>query len=984
MAPERWQQIKEIFQNAHELEETARPAYLDEACAGDPSLRAEVESLLAADEKAPSFFEKPAAAVAPLFSDEPNGNWEGRRIGPYRLQREIGRGGMGLVYLAARDDGQYQKQAAVKLIKRGMDTDEILRRFRHERQTLATLDHPNIARLLDGGVTEEGLPYFVMEYIDGLPIDVYCDSHQLNTVERLKLFRQVCAAVQYAHQNLIVHRDLKPSNILVTKEGVPKLLDFGIAKLLQHDASSPALEMTMTGMRLLTPDYASPEQARGEAISTVSDVYSLGVLLYKLLTGHRPYRFTSYSPAEIERVICEMVPEKPSTAISRVEPANGKGEHSLNPEIIGSARDGSPQKLRKRLRGDIDNIVLKALRKEPQRRYSSVEQFSEDIRRHLQGLPVIARPDTLGYRAGKFVQRHKFGVAAASLLVTLALGFGIMTKVQANRIALERDKAEQVSQFLVDIFQVSDPSEARGDTITAREILAKGAERISKELRNQQEVQATLMDVIGRVYHKLGLYEKATPILETALVTRQKLLGTAHPEVAASLNHLASLQIAKGNFVAADSLLQKSLEIRHGLFGKENLEVAENLANLASLSYQKEDYKTAEPFCREALNIRRKLLGAEHLLVCQSMSDLAIVLTRKRDFAAADSLLRTALAIQRKLLGAEHPEVASALYNLAELLGFQGDLAGAMSSYREALALRRKILGNDHPDVAITLGSMAGILLKQGNSQEALAMSREALTIIRKNNRSDIPDAARILYNLASALHNNGEHAAAVPLYREVLTINRKRFGNESTSIATILNSLAAPLYSMNDFKAAESLYREALAMRRKLVGNEHLLVCQSLNNLASLLYDKGEFTEAEKLFREAVKMRDRILPAGAPFAAASLANLGSLLVDKGSFQEAEGLLRESLQIWHEKFSGNAVAVLAIAETENAFGSCLAAEQLYSEAESLLVNSYLIIKDKRGEQHIRTRRAIQRLVRLYQACGKPGKAAEYRALLPAP
>lgn len=353
MTSERWQLIKDLFNATLERGPKQWAKFLDVACPDDPSLRAEVESLLAAHEQAPSLFEKTAGQLASAWlTDAPAGLTEGSRVGPYRLQREIGRGGMGVVYLAHRDDRQYEKQVAIKLVKRGMDTDDILRRFRHERQTLATLDHPNIARLLDGGVTEDGLPYFVMEYIEGLPLDAYCDLHKLNTIARLQLFLTVCSAVHYAHQNLIVHRDLKPGNILVTAEGAPKLLDFGIAKLLHQGPSAQSLAHTMSGAWMMTPEYASPEQVRHEPITTASDVYSLGALLYKLLSGHRPYRFTNFSPQEIERVICEQQPQRPSTAVSRVEQVaedDGKPIKTFSPETISTTREGSLEKLRRRL-----------------------------------------------------------------------------------------------------------------------------------------------------------------------------------------------------------------------------------------------------------------------------------------------------------------------------------------------------------------------------------------------------------------------------------------------------------------------------------------------------------------------------------------------------------------------------------------------------------------------------------------------------------
>lgn len=366
----------------------------------------------------------------------------GRHIGPYKVLREIGHGGMGVVYLAARDDREYKKRAAIKLVKRGMDTNSILRRFRNERQILADLDHPNIAKLLDGGTTEDGLSYFVMDYVEGLPIDLYCDTHKLPTAERLKLFRMVCSAVEYAHQQGAVHRDLKPSNVLVTAEGVPKLLDFGIAKLLNPELSSQTMEPTAT-LRPMTPEYASPEQARGQAITPASDIYSLGVLLYELLTGHRPYRIKNHTPQEIERVICEEEPEKPSTMISRIEEIikpDGTNRVTITPESVSKTRDGQPSTLRRRLAGDIDNIVMTALRKEPERRYASVEQFSADIRRHLEGLPVTARKDTLWYCTAKFIKRNRAGalaVLAGMILALVAVGLYLLIgRSQINSIAV--------------------------------------------------------------------------------------------------------------------------------------------------------------------------------------------------------------------------------------------------------------------------------------------------------------------------------------------------------------------------------------------------------------------------------------------------------------------------------------------------------------------------------------------------------------------
>jgi serine/threonine protein kinase/tetratricopeptide (TPR) repeat protein len=427
--PEKWERVKALFQSALERAPTEREGFLAQASGGDRSLRAEVESLLASHQNAHHFvgiLSQPLAANSP--APEIQDPLIGRLIGSYRVVRQIGRGGMAIVYLGVRADDQYRKQVAIKLVLPGFDTKEVLRRFRNERQTLAGLDHPNIVRLLDGGNTDQGLPYLVMDYVDGVPIDHYCDLHRLPTTERLQLFRQVCAAVTYAHLNLVIHRDLKPSNILVTAEGVPKLLDFGIAKLLNPELARTLL-ITQTNLRLMTPEYASPEQIRGESITPATDVYSLGVILYELLTGHRPYRLKLRTPLEVEKAICEAEPRKPSTAVTcseEIADPDASTVTTITPEQVSRTRDGDTQKLRRRLVGDLDVIVLKALCKEPQRRYASVHDFSEDIRRHLEHLPITARPSKFTYQASKFLRRHKEAVIPTGIALALFAGLALL------------------------------------------------------------------------------------------------------------------------------------------------------------------------------------------------------------------------------------------------------------------------------------------------------------------------------------------------------------------------------------------------------------------------------------------------------------------------------------------------------------------------------------------------------------------------------
>jgi serine/threonine-protein kinase len=835
MTPERWGQIEEIFQAAVERAPEERAAFLDEACAGDPNLRQEVESLLAQDDQKTLLATAISAAAESLSA----GSQEmiGQRIGPYRVTGLIGQGGMGMVYRAVRDDDQYQKQVAIKLVKRGMTTDFVLSRFRYERQILANLDHPHIARLLDGGTTEDGLPYFVMECIEGQPITDYCEINQLSIKDRLKLFLPVCSAVQHAHRNLIVHRDLKPSNILVTTDGTPKLLDFGIAKLLHPETTADAVTaaQTMTAMRMMTPDYASPEQVRGEPVTTVTDVYSLGVVLYELLTNQRPHQFKTYTPSEIERVICEQEPEKPSTAVS-------------NPK----SKIQNP-KLKRRLVGDLDNIVLMAMRKEPGRRYSSVGRLAEDIERYLDGRPVLARQAALGYRAGKFIRRHQVAVGFSAALLVLLVGFAIMMAIQAARIARERDRAnqeavtaEQVTDFLVDLFEVSDPSEARGNTITARELLDQGAEKIAGELKDQPEVQARLIDTMGQVYQKLGLYDRAEPLLEQALALRRRAFGEDHPDVAESLSHMAALRHAKGDLAAAEPLYREAIEQRRGLLG-EHPDLATSLNNLAIFLKDKGDYNAAEPVFREALAMRRKLLGQEHSEVATTLDELAVLLKEKGDYAAAEPLYREALAMRRKLLGNEHPDTAISLNNLAVFLEDKGDYAGAEALYREALAMSRKMLGQQHPYVATNLSNLAGVLKKKGDLAGTEPLYREALALKRKMLGDEHPEVAVLMNNLASLLRLTGGYAEAEQLLRQALAIKRKSLGKAHPSVATSVHNVAALLQAKGDCAAAEPWFKEAIEIFRKSVGADHWMVAEARGNYGVCLMKLKRYHEAEE-----------------------------------------------------------------------------------------------------------------------------------------
>ena len=656
---------------------------------------------------------------------------EGRRIGPYRIERLLGRGGMGAVYLAVRID-EFEKHVALKILKRGMNTAAIARRFRHERQILAHLDHPNIAKLLDGGTTEDGVPYFVMEYVEGENIDRYCDRHRLTVRQRLELFRKVCSAVHLAHQNLVVHRDLKPGNILVGTDGEPKLLDFGIAKPLDAPDSSEA-DSTASGMHSMTLAYASPEQVGGEAITTASDVYSLGVVLYELLTGQRPYRSPGHKWLELAQAIREQTPRRPSAAVL-AETQTFDVPKGTDPSEE-RRRAAHLRGLKRRLAGDLDSILLTALAKQPERRYASVEQLSEDVHRHLEGLPINARKLTFAYWTGKFVRRHKLETLMAAVVLAAIVGFSFIAvelqnraAQEQNRAALEQGRAEEVAEFLVEVFQAPGPDQAKGRDITALELLDRGKERIKKYSDSQPRLYARLAITMGKVYYDLGLYDDGVELLEEAIRELQPHLDDeAKLQLASLLNNLAVSLRGQGRLAEAEARLRESLAIRIRLLGNNAPEIVTTLNNIATLVRDQGGFAEAEELYRRALDIRLGLDPPVPEDVATSQSLLGGLLLDIGDYRGAEALLRSALETRQELLGAWHTKVALVLTNLAIALQAQGEIAESETRYRKALEIRQKLLDEHHPDIAVTETSLASLLAATGRFEEAEELARHAL-----------------------------------------------------------------------------------------------------------------------------------------------------------------------------------------------------------------------------------------------------------------
>ena len=691
-SPDEWRQLFSAADQALDLPTELREEFIAQRSADDPALGAGLRALLASAEGVSPLDTPAAALAAPLVTElsrEPD-VLPVSRIGPYRILEEIGRGGMGAVYLAERDDDQFRKRVAVKLLPAWSAKDaHRVRRFVEERQILAAFEHPDIARLLDGGVTADGLPWFAMEYVDGMPIDRYCDTHSLTIEQRLALLRRVCAAVAYAHRNLIVHRDLKPGNILVDADGGVKLLDFGIAKLLGGEAGT---ELTQTADRVMTPLYASPEQVRGEPVSTASDVYALGVLLHELLTGRDPYRLPSRAPYEVAHAILEREPERPSVSV-------GRGGSGYDVETVARARATTPARLRRRLDGDLDMIVLTALDKDPARRYRSVEQLEVDVQRHLTGLPVGARGDSRLYRARKFVRRHKAGVAVGAAFALVVVGFAILTGVQAvriraeaDRVASERAAAQSAVDFVSRAFQGAVPSPSEGRGLGSREYLDIAAAAIDSALPEQPGARAKLMFELGRVYHRLGVADSAQHFLEASLTLQRSLHPAGHPDIAATLNALGEVLVDRRDVRGADSAFNEALSLRRRLLGATHGDVARTLNGLVAVRRRQGRASDAEGFARKALAIDSQQPGDNRAGKAQSLRSLAQVLADRGEDAEAQRLYQESLSLLRQVHPEEHPDIAGTMFDLAAALRHSGDTAQADSLFRYAQGLYESLL----------------------------------------------------------------------------------------------------------------------------------------------------------------------------------------------------------------------------------------------------------------------------------------------------
>ena len=849
MATDRWSRIGELFHAARDLRPELRADFLRRACGDDSALRKEVASLLRHHERPAEFLD---ASAPSMLSDgtrpERSDPALGRRVGAYQIEARIAAGGMGTVYRGTRCDGVLEQTVAIKLMHPWRTSPELVQRFQREWQTLADLAHPNIARVLDAGLADGDVPYLVMEYLDGEPLDAYCATHHIDLPGRLELVEVIARTVHFAHQNLVVHRDLKPANILVTTAGVPKLLDFGIAKILRPNARDTHA-LTATQSPMMTPDYASPEQIRGAATTTATDVYSLGVLLYELLCGHRPYRDTTSSADRVERILSDREPPKPSTTVDAP----------------------STHQLRRQLRGDLDNVIMTAMRKDPARRYPSADRFADDIRAYLSGRPVAARPDSIIYRTKKFVVRNRLASAAGAIAAVAILTGTATTAWQASVAAAERDDARasqtiatlerdharieadssvQVARILSEAFLVLAGKRPQQDLDDVRELLERNVFRVRREHADKPHERANLLDAIGRVYLDLDMFD------------------------------------------AAAELIDESASIREGAFGSESLEVALSEASRGNLDYQRGAYEDAVVHFEKALRLQRSLPRGVHTDIAKSANDLAVALRLVGRVAEAESLHEEALALRREQQNGDHPLVAESLNNLAAVYRQKGELVRAESCLRDAAAMRRAVLGERDPLVAQTLNNLAAVAFELGRPDDARRAFEEAIELYRSVPGIGQDRLAVALTNYASLLRRSGDPEAALRAGNEALELRRGRIGDEPhPSIADTYQVLAEAAHALGEHDEAARYFEDAVAIKRQVYPPGHRAIGEALCNYGAVMVTTAGVSAALPVLRESVEILRGVQPTPGVFLAAAENRLGKALLELRRFEQAEPYL---------------------------------------------------------------------------------------------
>ncbi len=858
MTSERWEQVKDLLHQAMQLAPEQHARFLDEACS-EEALRAEVESLLLAGQGAGSSFLQPAALDGSSNdSDRAGETWAGEHFlqagqifsERFQLVRKLGEGGMGQVWLAEQTS-PVRRQVALKLIKAGMYDESVVRRFQSERQSLALMDHPTIAKVFDAGATPQGQPYFVMEYVPGLPITEYCDRKKLKIGDRLELFVQACEGVQHAHQKAIVHRDLKPANILVVEvdgRPVPRIIDFGLAKVAT--AQVGASLFTQQGHFVGTPEFMSPEQAdpSSQDIDTRSDVYSLGVVLYVMLAGSLPFDSKPGQRQSLDELLRKLHEEEPP------RPSTKAGAHRDTLAAIAAARGSDPHQLLSLLRGDLDWIAMKALEKDRARRYGAPSELAADIRRYLNHETVTARPASGGYRLRKYVRRHRVAVTVAAGLVLLLAAFSILQAIELRRITHERDRANRITDFMTGLFNVSDPSEARGYSVTAREILDKASKDMGSGLVKDTEVQSQLMYVMARTYGNLGLYSRADKLAKAALDARTSLLGRDDPRTLGSMTLMGWILDKEGSEAEAERMERQALAAESRILGPEDPLTLQTEDDLALILLHGGHYSEEEKLEREVIGIDTRVLGQSHAQTLQAMNHLGVSLLLQSRFAEAEQVYRRLLDVERRALGPDHPETLKAVANLSMSLQGQDRFAEAEALYREALAIQQRVLGPEHQNTLRAMFNLAGLLALEGRLADSENLLRKTLAIQSRTLGPEYSDTLGSQANLADLLLREGHVHDAEILQRKTLDARRRVLGPGNHLTLTSQSFLAEILIREGHYGEAEKLARQAFEVQVRSSGPQNPQTLYTLLQMGKTMALSHRYADAKKLFQEAIE----------------------------------------------------------------------------------------------------------------------------------
>lgn len=880
MDPSTWKKIETILDHILPLEQSERTQYI-ERHVNDPELKREINALLDAELNVPRYLDQ---GVEAFFTGEKavhdiaeNISKKTFEIDRYKIEKEIGRGGMSVVYLAHRTDGEFDQKVAVKIIQPfGLDREDRFRRLRAERQILANLQHPNIARVFDGGITPQGWPYMVMELVDGITVTRYCSENQLHLNARLELFQKICDAVMYAHRNLVVHRDLKPGNILVTESGQVKLLDFGIAKLLTEDEGAP---VTQTGRPLMTPEYAAPEQFKGEIVTTAVDIYSLGVILYELLADVRPYDLSGKSLTEMEQLVCETDPTKPSQK---------KESGSLD--------------------GDLDLICLKALRKEPEHRYKSVEEFREDLVRYQQALPIQAHPSSLGYKTQKFIKRNKAPLAMIALFLIAITSFAIyhiyQVTEQRNIAQIEAEKATRIKNFTTNLFYSNSPYSTlnRDEGVTLKKVLETGQQNIESELSDDPEVYAEMQFMIGQAYLGIGDYSKSNDAFEKAIETAIKEHGEIHRSVAIYLNLLGRLEGMRGNYETALSNLSRAMEINRQLYGDISSNLTLNYAEVARVYALKREFDTALEYYQKSIQMHEEL-GEKHTLEYNmTLAGLINLQIRMRMLDEAEKNQLQAIEDLEEMYGENHLHMANSYLRMAEVHYQKSNFQESENFVKKSLSIRENLQSPDNPDLINTYNFLGNLYRQTGRYEESEKNLQYAIHLAKEHDSVDSLNYSTYLNNLAVTKTYLGQLDSAAVIHQEVLDLRRKLLPADNPSITLSMYNLGYMHHRLGNLTEAKTLFEQVVERDKRSMGEDHPEVAIDLVKLAAVYRDLNEFSNAETAFKEAEAIFNERFPENHHRIGEFYREFGRLKMMQHQTDQALQYLNKSMAIFKENY----------------------------------------------------------------------------------